>query len=70
MGVNEVLEAVSSGEYLLELNVFNDAPADTVIVGAVSEKSNPGGFGRREFAFRGEQQNELLVGLAEIINTK
>lgn len=69
MNVKEVLEAISSGDYLLELRADNNVSDDTVIYGAVSEKANPSGLGRREFSFRGEQ-NELLVGLAEIINAK
>lgn len=70
MNVSAVLEAISSGDHLLELNIHNDVPTDTVITGAVSQKTNPAGFGRREFAFRGVQQEELLLGLSEIINAR
>ena len=70
MNVEDVLKAISSGDYILELNVNNEAPTDTVIIGAVSQKTNPAGFGRREFAFRGVQQDELLIGLSEIINAR
>ncbi|WP_336822924.1 hypothetical protein [Sporosarcina sp. USHLN248] len=68
MDAKAVLSAIASGDYLLELNIHNDVPTDTVIVGAVSEKANPEGLGRREFAFRGEEQAELLKGIAEILN--
>ena len=68
MDVSEVLKAISSGEHLLELKMDRMVTDDVVIYGAVSEKTNPSGFGRHEFAFRGEQQDELLNGLSEIIN--
>lgn len=70
MGVQDILKAIKSGEYLLELHSDNNVPDDVVIWGAITEKENQSGLGRQEFAFRGDQQNEFLVGLAEIINDK
>lgn len=70
MNVAKVLDAISSGDYILELTVTTDLPEDTVIWGAVSERTNPSGLGRREFAFRGEDQKVLLAGIAEIINVR
>lgn len=70
MSVDSVLDAISSGDYLLELSIDSNLPEDIVIHGAISERANPVGRGRTEFVFRNESQSEFLSGIAKLINAR
>lgn len=67
MTAKEILEKLNTRDYIIEHSV-EEEKGNNIIIGAISKKSNPSGFGRREFVLREKsEQEEFIQGYQEYL---
>lgn len=65
MSINEIFDKLDSGKYFIEHTV-QESNGEILIIGHVSDKQNPSGFGRYEFAIRNlDEQNQFIERYTE-----
>ncbi|GEM_PF-7114967 len=66
MDIKDIIKAIDQERFFVEFHYDNEN--DKIIIGAVKEKRNPSGLGRREFAIiNKEEKVQFLKKMAEIM---